>query len=122
MEVYHDANRLLYVPSPPVFCFFSGFHKAFDNDDGLVSRCLPAENHLMRLAYFFTACRSGYSPHISGYLQFFCHHDGFIVCLQTVISADLNIADQNDVMRTAGFHSVVRMLTVRCSRAVDWGI
>lgn len=61
----------------------------------------------------FVACLNGHSCHLLGYAEFDYPRSGFIVPLQTGISAASSIVGQYDVMYSPGCSAVLSNLTLR---------
>lgn len=71
------------------------------------------------LGCYFSVCRIRYSLHSSGHIQFDHHRGGIIVTLPTSILGNVKFFGFYDVIRLAGYDSVLCLLPLRRSQEID---
>lgn len=114
------GQSFLHIPSPPVFAYLRGVHKASSDDAGQVSMTACTENLLMKLACSVAPFLEDHSTHSFGFAHFHCHHGCFIAPLVTGISADLSIVGQYDVIRKTGFNHFFKFFALHSFLGVCW--
>lgn len=89
----YDSTRLLRVPTPPVFSYYTSIYKHCSNENCRVEIIPRTENVVMTMGCFLATCQEGSASNLLDDIHIDHHHDGNLVLLLTGIMEDVEVID-----------------------------
>lgn len=109
----YESFRLLYVPTLPIFAYFTGLFKAGGNDNDQVIAIAKTKHLVMFFASFFAVCKYGQVDHSFVYTQFDALEGGFTVPLLAALLEEASNVGLTVLIILCGSDTVMSFLILK---------